>query len=177
MTEADKRLRRCCFSGHRPEKLKAGPETVKAWLEARIDEAIADGYVTFITGMGMGADIWAGEILVRKKEKNPQLHLIAAAPYPTFSYRWNETWKKAYQDLWKKADLRIEVCKAFDNDAFEKRNIWMVNHANRLIAYYNGDEGSTRRIIDYARQQGIGCVVYAEKEMEERGNAYASENG
>ena len=58
-TEEEKRLHRCCFSGHRPEKLNASTEQVKTWLEEKIDEAIADGYATFISGCAMGVDIWS----------------------------------------------------------------------------------------------------------------------
>ena len=62
-TEEEKRLHRCCFSGHRPEKLNASTEQVKTWLEEKIDEAIADGYATFISGCAMGVDIWAEHIV------------------------------------------------------------------------------------------------------------------
>ena len=40
--EAEKRLHRCCFTGHRPEKLDAPEETVKAWLQTQIRQAFAD---------------------------------------------------------------------------------------------------------------------------------------
>ena len=40
-TEEEKRLHRCCFTGHRPEKLNASDEEVKRWLETQIDQAIA----------------------------------------------------------------------------------------------------------------------------------------
>ena len=39
-TEEEKCLHRCCFTGHRPEKLDASEEAVKAWLEEQIDQAI-----------------------------------------------------------------------------------------------------------------------------------------
>ena len=48
--ENEKRLHRCCFTGHRPEKLSLSENEVKHLLEKAIDNAIADGYVTFITG-------------------------------------------------------------------------------------------------------------------------------
>ena len=48
-TEKEKRLRRCCFTGHRPEKLSLPEEEVIAWLEAEILKAIDDGFVTFIS--------------------------------------------------------------------------------------------------------------------------------
>ena len=46
--EAEKRLHRCCFSGHRPEKLNATKEEIKTWLDAQIDADIAEGYKTFL---------------------------------------------------------------------------------------------------------------------------------
>ena len=47
--ENEKRLHRCCFTGHRPEKLELSENEVKPLLEKAIDNAIAYGYVTFIT--------------------------------------------------------------------------------------------------------------------------------
>ena len=42
--ENEKRLHRCCFTGHRPEKLSLSENEVKHLLEKAIDNAIADGY-------------------------------------------------------------------------------------------------------------------------------------
>lgn len=44
MTEAEKRKRRVCFTGHRPEKLTRHECQVIRDLEAAIKKAIADGY-------------------------------------------------------------------------------------------------------------------------------------
>ncbi len=57
MTEQEKRQHRCCFTGHRPEKLNMPKKEVIAWLEAEIRKAIDDGFVTFISGMARGVDI------------------------------------------------------------------------------------------------------------------------
>ena len=80
--ENEKRLHRCCFTGHRPEKLSLSENEVKHLLEKAIDNAIADGYVTFITGMAKGTDIWAAEIVLEKKKRNDALRLICAIPHP-----------------------------------------------------------------------------------------------
>lgn len=37
------RLQRCCFTGHRPEKMELGEKEIKPLLEKVIDDAIADG--------------------------------------------------------------------------------------------------------------------------------------
>lgn len=49
MPEA-KRLHRCYFTGHRPEKLDVPVDTVMDGLEKEIRQAIADGMNVFITG-------------------------------------------------------------------------------------------------------------------------------
>lgn len=79
----------CCFSGHRPDKLPSGyrelPEAiapVKAALSAAIDEAITDGYNTFLCGMAQGVDLWAAEEILRRRKSETSLRLIAALPLP-----------------------------------------------------------------------------------------------
>ena len=166
-TEQEKRLHRCCFSGHRPEKLDDDPETVKAWLSAQIDAAIAAGYRTFISGCGMGVDIWAAQIVLQKKAANPEIHLIAATPWPGFPNRWNIEWQLQYSNLLRDADLVLTVSNHYQKDVFRKRNEWLVDHSNRLIAYFNGAPGGTWDTIAYAHNKGIEVVTnnleYVEK--------------
>ena len=76
MDEQEKRKKRCCFTGHRPEKLGVPSQVVKAGLERAIDEAIRDGYRTFISGMSRGTDIWAAQIVLDRKRTLPDIHLI-----------------------------------------------------------------------------------------------------
>ena len=71
-------------------------------LEKAIDEAIAEGYVTFITGMAMGTDIWAAEIVLERKKENKDLHLICALPHPNFESRRSMTEKMRFNKIIKK---------------------------------------------------------------------------
>ena len=59
MTEQELRQHRCCFTGHRPEKLKIAEDEVIKSLKKEIRTAIADGFQTFISGMARGVDLWA----------------------------------------------------------------------------------------------------------------------
>ena len=167
-SEQEMRLHRCCFTGHRQEKLSSSPEEVKQWLSDQIMNAIDDGYVTFITGMAMGVDIWAGEIVTRLRESDPRLHLIAAVPWPGFSARWNAEWKNRYESLLKKADLIKYISKKYDPSIFTKRNLWMVDHCSRVIAYYNGEDGGTKDMILYAQEKGIETVVGLDEQLPEK---------
>ena len=158
-TEQEKRLHRCCFSGHRPEKLNEPEADIKQWLSAQIDSAIAAGYTTFISGCAMGVDIWAAQIVLQKKQQNPSLRLIAATPWPGFSNKWSIDWQVQYSDLLKNADLIVPVSNHYHKSVFQLRNEWMVDHSNRVIAYFNGAPGGTKNTIDYAASKGIEVVT------------------
>ena len=94
MTEQEKRQHRCCFTGHRPEKLNMPETEVIAWLESEIRKAIDDGFVTFISGMAHGVDIWAAEIVLRLRDEGKPIHLICASPFEGFERSWSDDWKR-----------------------------------------------------------------------------------
>ena len=141
--EAELRLHRCCFTGHRPEKLTRPEAEIEKDLEVAILQAIDDGFVTFITGMARGVDIWAGEIVLQLRKYNPNLHLIAASPYDGFESRWSADWQRRYKDILDQADLIRFVCKGYSKACFQIRNEWMVDRSARVIAVYNGESGGT----------------------------------
>ena len=161
MTEAEKRMKRCCFTGHRPSKLKQDEQTIKRSLAASIDHAIDRGYTTFVTGMAQGTDIWAAEIVLDRRSANPDLKLISAIPHPDFEKSWKADWQKRYNAVRSAADLERTICPAYSKAAYQKRNIWMVDHSALVIAVFNGEPGGTLNTIKYAQQNQIE-VLYAE---------------
>lgn len=156
-SEAELRKHRCCFTGHRPEKLHKPEEQIKKDLEAAILQAVDDGFVTFISGMARGVDIWAAEIVLRLRESNPAIHLVAASPYRGFESRWSADWKVRYNNVLEQADLIRYVCKGYSKACFQIRNEWMVDRAARVIAVYNGEPGGTRNTIEYAERNKVEC--------------------
>lgn len=159
MTETEMRVHRCCFTGHRPHKLRRSEKAIKADLETAINQAITDGYTTFITGMAYGVDIWAGQIVVRLRKINPTLHLIAAIPFRGFEDRWSSDWKRAYQELLEQADLVKYICPGYDAGAYQRRNEWIVDHSSRVIAVFNGDPSGTKNTIEYANRKSKQVVL------------------
>lgn len=157
--DSDKRKHRCCFTGHRPQKLKCSEREAIASLESAITDAVGDGYTTFLTGMAYGVDIWAGEIVCRLRDGNDDIRLIAAVPFPGFERRWQVEWKRVYWELLEKADLVRYVGDRYSRSAYQERNEWMVDRSNRVIAVYSGIPGGTRNTIEYARRKGIEVVV------------------
>lgn len=155
---SDKRQHRCCFTGHRPNKLDYSENEIKPLLETAIDNAISDGYVTFITGMAEGVDIWAAEIVLEKKKENKDLHLICAVPHPGFEKRRSQYEKERYEYIIKNADYVTTISDNYYRACYQKRNIWMVDRSSRVISVYNGKSGGTQNTINYAIKRGIEVI-------------------
>ena len=154
-TEAEMRLHRCCFTGHRPEKIGIPEEMVIDLLDKAISEAIRAGYSTFISGMARGVDIWAAEIVLKYRDAGAPIKLICASPFEGFETSWKAEWQNRYKAIMKKADLRRFICEKYSKACFQIRNEWMVNHSSCVIAVYNGETGGTRNTIAYANKNKV----------------------
>lgn len=158
-TEAEKRKHRCCFTGHRPEKLQAPESVVMTALEKEIRQAIADGFSVFISGMARGVDIWAAEIVLRLRDAGEAIRLICACPYQGFERGWKQSWQDRYKAILSTADLVRYICPGYNRSCFQQRNEWMVDHAARVIAVWNGQPSGTKNTIDYAQRIGIPVTM------------------
>ena len=105
--------------------------------------------------MAYGTDIWAGNIVVRLKDRFPDLKLIAAVPFPGFSDGWDDEWKAKYGKLLSAADLVQTIAAEYSEEAYQLRNQWMVDHSSKVIAVYDWKPGGTRNTINYARKNGV----------------------
>ena len=105
MTENEKRMRRVCFTGHRPEKLTRSENTIKRELEKQIRQAMADGLNVFISGMARGVDIWAAQIVLKLRNEGTDVKLICACPYKGFELGWSREWQQRYKEVLESADF------------------------------------------------------------------------
>ena len=153
------RQRCCCFTGHREDKLQRQQKEVLEDLKREITQAVEDGFTTFITGMAYGVDIWAGELILELRKKHRDIHLIAAVPFEGFDSHWNESWRKRYRRLLKKADEVNYICGGYASFAYQRRNEWMVDRSSRVIAVYNGEPSGTRNTINYAKKVDVPVVL------------------
>ena len=159
MQEFEKRLHRCCFTGHRPEKLKRMQWLIKRDLKNEILRAMDDGINVFISGMARGVDIWAAEIVLSLRDSGKPIKLICASPFPGFESRWEKEWKDRYNEIMAAADHTLFVCPGYSRSCFQIRNEWMVNHSARVIAVYNGESGGTKNTIEYAQQGDLNVQI------------------
>lgn len=125
----------CCVTGHRnipPNQIGH----VKNFLEHEIGCAVNDGFSSFISGFADGADLLFAEIIAQKMINNPTLRLIAAIPYRKRLDRLKESEKtKALLDLC--AEIYV-AAEEYHPGVFTKRNRYMVERSERVIAVYDG---------------------------------------
>ena len=159
MSEQELMQHRCCFTGHRPERLGMPEAEVISSLKKEIRTAITDGFQTFISGMARGVDLWAAEIVLALRDEGAAVRLICASPYRGFENRWSREWQERYRRVMERADLVRFICHEYSKGCFQRRNQWMVDHSVRVIAVYNGQPSGTRNTIEYARRCEVPVVL------------------
>ena len=158
MDENELRKHRCCFTGHRTHKLGMSEAQIKELTRKAVKQAMADGFTTFISGMAVGFDTYAAEVVLEEKETNPNIRLICASPYEGFEQSWSNEDKKRYYNILVNADYVKFVCKHYSRSCFQIRNIYMVNKSSRVIAFYKGISGGTRNTVMYAKKAEVEVV-------------------
>ena len=158
MSEQELRRHRCCFTGHRPERLGMPESEAIGGLKKEICAAVADGFQTFISGMARGVDLWAAEIVLALRDEGAAVRLICASPYRGFESRWSREWQERYCRVMERADLVRFIFPGYSGDCFQRRNQWMVDHSARVIAVCNGQPSGTQNTIDYARRCSVPVI-------------------
>jgi uncharacterized phage-like protein YoqJ len=154
------------FTGHRPNKLGGyKPEDNKELLW-RLHDAVVEHIEkykvdTWITGMALGVDQWGAKIVLKLRETtHPNLKLICAIPCKNHEKNWNKQSQKEWQDIVDKADQVIYTSE--DDYApylMMKRNEWMCNHSQYILAVWDGTDGGTGNCVKYAEKQDKNIYI------------------
>lgn len=155
-----------CFTGHRPNKLKGyDPKDNRdlLWeIYKKIEIHIEDkGVTTFISGMALGVDMWAARmILYAKRNGYPDIKLICAVPCKNHSSKWNAESQKIWQRIIDAADEVVYVSEEdYKPYLMQKRNEWMVDKADYVIAVWDGSNGGTGNCIKYAQKKNKEIAI------------------
>ena len=161
-------LKKCTFSGHRPKYFpwkynENHPHCI--WLKEQLNKevirAVEDGYTYFIAGGAQGVDMWCAELVLGYKEKNPgeNISLEIAVPFLNYEKYFSNQDKLRLYDILARADRRVVTSKPHDKSAsvrkYYKRNQYMIDNAQRLIAVYDknsGVGGGTKQTYEYAKK-------------------------
>lgn len=79
------------FIGPRPgQGLYINEKNMRILLEKAINQAINDGYGMFLTGMNLGMELFAAEIILKYRQKNPDIHLVCVIPHRGYEKDWKK---------------------------------------------------------------------------------------
>ena len=146
----------CCFTGHRPHSLGFSEksnqcEILKTNLEKEIIYLVEEENVTnFISGMAIGVDTYAAEIILELK-KHYHIYLECALPCETQASKWNEVDRNRYYDVLKHCDKVTLLQKRYTADCMMNRNKYMVDNSDFIIAVWNGKPSGTGNTVRYAK--------------------------
>ena len=168
-------MKTLAFTGHRPPRV-LDEGMIKAKLRTVIEKAIDKGYSRFISGMALGSDLWAAEVVAEIALRHVFVQLIGAVPFAHQDEAWSR--HPESQRRWRKTlqlcnELRLvddkknvsyeELMAIREKPRFyqmpgwkaakllDARNHWMVNNADSVLAIYDGvEKGGTYNCIKYA---------------------------
>lgn len=146
------------FTGHRPNKLggyfEPNPVSVrvKKFLREELEKLNPD---RAITGMALGVDHWAAMICLLKG-----IPYLAAVPFVGQEMAWPESARKRWRYLLGRAAEVVLVSEgAYSPAKMQRRNEWMVDHCDVLLAVWDGTAGGTANCVRYAKKKKKQMVV------------------
>lgn len=157
-TDSD-RYHTCSFTGYRPSKL--------AFNFNRKDEAYCRLYNVlkkeimllakneikyFQTGMALGIDLMCGEIVLELK-KDFDIHLFCIIPCKNQRQGWSDDNIALYNNLINNSSGIIYTStEDYSKGCMMKRNKYLVDTAEHILAVYDGKKGGTMSTIEYAKK-------------------------
>lgn len=159
------------LTGHRPTKLggydisqspyKKLQDDLEQYIQYQLQ---SHDIVVGHSGLALGADtIWSKAILSMKEQYPGRVEFHAEIPFMTQHSKW---FKKSDIDFWHEqvnaadgqsvyADFDSSVSNQEAGKALNDRNIGMIDHADILLALWDGSHGGTGNAVKYARSNQL----------------------
>ncbi len=139
--------RTCCFTGHRfihKDKI----QNIKDSINNLIMDLSNKGVTNFMCGGALGFDTLVALLVLEQKKK-----LTLVLPCINQADNWSKNDILVYQLIKDSADCIIYTSKEFDKDCMLKRNRYMVDNSDYVVAYLDGREsGGTLYTVNYAKK-------------------------
>lgn len=158
----------CTFTGHRSAKLpwsynESDPrcQNLKQRIYDAAEAAWSAGFTHFICGMAEGCDMYFCEAVLALREEHPEIWVEAAVPFTGQADRWPATQRARYEQLLSQCDRCTVLQETYSPGCMMRRNRYMVDHAQLLIACYDGQSGGTLNTLRYAVERGVNILHLA----------------
>ncbi len=152
----------CTFTRHRSAKLpwrynENDPRCaeLKQRLFDTVEAVYSAGFTHFICGMAEGSDLYFCEAVMALRGEHPEITIEAAVPFEGQSDKWPRAQRERYQRLICECDSVVLIQKEYSPGCMMKRNKYMVDNAQLIIACYDGKTGGTLNTLRYALEKGV----------------------
>ncbi|WP_462405910.1 SLOG family protein [Gracilibacillus sp. Marseille-QA3620] len=149
------------FTGHRPEQLGGFNfhHPINLAIASKIHKRLLyyleqEKSVHAISGMDLGADQIFALTVLKLKKQGYSIALEAAIPCANQPDGWPKESKKIWQDILDQTDTITNLStEDYSPQLIHKRNMYLVNRCDEIIAVFNGKRGGTGNTIRYAKKR------------------------
>ena len=144
-------------TGHRPKKLFGYDmadiryKNMKNYMKQYLREKECTDAVT---GMALGVDQIFALAVLELKEEGMNIKLRCAIPCKKHPCKWPKSSQEQYYEILKKADEVVQVSEEeYKPYLMQKRNEYMVDMADEVLAFWDGSNGGTANCVKYAQKK------------------------
>jgi uncharacterized phage-like protein YoqJ len=159
------------ITGHRPNKLHGYNihsqvyDGIRTEIQRCLDKLVQESGETELvaySGMALGIDQIFVEELIKYNTAHLEEHfkIVAAIPFKGQECKWPVSSQKFYHNLLRYCDEIVYVSDpGYATWKMQKRNEYMVDHVDHVLAVWDGSAGGTGNCVSYAKQQKKDLVT------------------
>ena len=139
-------------TGHRPSSLpgKYSARTTKALYDTALAALKELNPTLVFSGGALG---WDTALAIASYDLG--VPYVVASPFVGQESKWPTQSQKQYQKLLSYAQEVVVVSKGgYSASKMQRRNEYLVDHCDKVVALYNGSKGGTQNCLLYANKQG-----------------------
>ncbi len=161
-------LKTLSFTGLKPHKLPFGFNedtpacfSLKIAIKKRLIELINGENVRhFISDMAMGIDMICAELVLELQENYPDIMLEAAVTHKGQDLLWPQVYRERYRNILKRCAHVYIAGKEYSNGLIEKRNKYMVDKSDFILAIWNEKSGKVGDFMKYAQKCKKPIIIF-----------------
>lgn len=147
----------CAITGHRSLPADFNREKLKNTLACLLEK----GVNTFYNGLAMGFDLLTAELLLELKENYPETKLYGCIPFYGQEKYYSAADQQRYGKILKECDAVFLLSENYYKGCYHKRNLYMIEHAEALLAYCLTNRGGTAYTVkEFSRLKGKENVFF-----------------
>ena len=148
-------IKSCALTGHR--RLEENFD--KKALIKTLETLILNGVETFYNGLAVGFDLLSAETVLDLKKTYPQIRLVLCVPFYGQEKGYSIEDKKRYAEILKNGDGCAVLSDRYYPGCFFKRNDYMCEQADMLLAYKRSEKGGTAYTVKKFMKKG-GKIIF-----------------